>query len=165
MVEGLVIGARLLQLALSLAGALVVALGVASTGRTECGNARWWYPDDSDPEIHQHLGRSRLMGHECVVEQDAPGGCDVLIQFGERLLDYMILQYEHARASDSRTHQGQSLFWLTTALRYGGVLRSPTVIRYVRDHSEAIEAPPPLVNPVLWQSRFDRLLQEPELQS
>lgn len=156
---------RAFQRAAILVAAAVIALGASSTGRTECGNARWWYPDDSDPEIHQHLGRSRLMGHECVVERDAPAGCQRLVQFGERLLDYMILQYEHARASDSRTHQGQSLFWLTIALRYGAVLRSATVARYVRDHSEVIAAPPPQINRALWKSRFKRLLHEAEVGS
>jgi hypothetical protein len=138
---------------------LVLTLGAASSGSAECGNALWWQADDSDPEIQQHLRRSRMMGHECVEAENQPPGCEFLVQLGERYLDYLILQYEHSRASDSRTHQGQSPFWLSIALRYGDLLRSPTAIRYVRDHVDAIATPPPRIDPQRWALLLQRVFE------
>jgi hypothetical protein len=136
---------------------VILLVAGASAAQAECGNARWWYADDSDPEIQQYLIQSRLMATACVW-QDRPATCEPLVRLGERFLDYLLLQYEHARASDSRTHQGQSLLWLSSALRFGDLARSQTAIRYVRDHLDAIFTPPPSIKPDYWAASVERVL-------
>jgi hypothetical protein len=135
---------------------LLVAAG-ASPAQAECGNARWWYGDDSDPDIQQYLIQSRLMATACVW-QDRPATCAPLVRLGERFLDYLLLQYEHARASESRTHQGQSLLWLSSALRFADLTRSQTAIRYIRDYRDAIFTPPRSIESDYWASSVERVL-------
>ena len=123
----------------------------------DCGNARWWRPDNTDLRIQRLWILARVDIHECFGYSPRTRCKDLLSQ-GESLVDYLLAQSEHARVSRSRTHQGDSLILLRHALSYADSIRSPTALRYFDDHQHRIALAPPLIRQKYWERRTNELL-------
>jgi hypothetical protein len=142
--------------------ALLTALVAIATDASASG-ARHWFGDDSDPEIQRLIQSAGVTPYECFLHPEPPERCDEILAQGERLIDYMLVQYEHARLSSSRIHRGKSLVWLRSALSYAARQRSPTARRYVLEHRDELAAPPADFRHDTWTQELERVLRHFDL--
>jgi hypothetical protein len=126
--------------------------GVPQPAGSECGNMGWWFPDESDPEIHEAIVRERVSPPHCVGSREPDTACHALLALGDRLVAYLLRQYEHARESPSRRHQGESMLWLFLARCQAASAGSSVADDYVARDRAAILTPPPQVAPERWQA-------------
>jgi hypothetical protein len=101
--------------------------------------------------------------YKCFLDHRPPEACFEILTRGERLIDYMLAQYERARLSPSQTHQGESLTWLWSALSYANQRNSATAERYVVVNREQLALAPPDIRPEYWSHQLQLLLRNYDL--